>query len=566
MTRGHAPFVLLALLAGAGVARASTDLGTETQRQAGKVLYDKFCAQCHGETGNGQGIATPRVLPKPRDFTSGKFKVRTTPSGSLPTDADIARSIRNGFPYTSMPAWPSFTDTEVQSLVYYVKSLAADTFSNPERHKDPYEIPDPPTYTEESVAKGRELYVQNGCVQCHGELGRGDGPSAPTLQDDWGNALKPADLTMPWTFRGGPTRQDVFRTFTTGLNGTPMPAYAESIAVEDRWHLVNYIASLGGRAETPGYTNLLTVRFVERDLDLTEGAALFEGAPRVRFPLVGQIMEPVRNFHPLVTSLEAQAVHNRREIAIRVTWHDLRAERTGHNGPALAVPIEEEAASAPAAAGGEGEDFWGDAAATPAAAEEAAGDFWGEAAPAAAAGPASEFSDAVALQLPKDPPVGIRKPYFLFGDTGAAVDLWFVDLAKSRVQQFVGRGSGSLEPVLADEIETEVSYEHGEWSVVFKRSMKGEGGVTFEQGQYLPIGFSVWDGGSRERGSKRALSLWQYVYVEPAVQASATGPMLRAGLLVLVVELLLVALVRRKYATGAATPGPVAGGAVRSAS
>jgi len=585
MKRGHSPFsplrrgstcgqpqrkprvspCLLVALASTGLALGSTDLGTEAQRQAGKALYDQDCAQCHGETGNGQGIATPRVLPKPRDFTSGKFKVRTTPSGSLPTDADVARSIRRGFPYTSMPAWPSFTDAEVQSLVYYVKSFAPDAFSNAERHKEPYEIPDPPTYTEDSVAKGRELYVQNGCVQCHGELGRGDGPSAPTLEDDWGNALKPADLTLPWTFRGGPTRQDVFRTFTTGLNGTPMPAYAESIAVEDRWHLVNYIASLAGRAETPGYTNLLTVQFVERDLDLAEGATLFEGVPRARFPLVGQIMEPVRNFHPLVTSLEAQAVHNRREIAIRVTWHDLRAERTGHNGPALVVPIEEEATSAPAAAGG-AEDFWGDAAAVAepaAAAAEDTGDFWGEAEPAAATGPASEFSDAVALQLPKDPPTGIRKPYFLFGDTGAAVDLWFVDLAKSRVQQFLGRGSTSLESVLADEIETIASYEHGEWAVVFKRSMKGEGGVSFEQGQYLPIAFSVWDGGSRERGSKRALTLWQYVYVEPAVQASATGPMLRAGLLVLVVELLLVALVRRKYAT---EPGFVAGGAVRSAS
>jgi len=565
--RGHSPFLALVALVGVGstgVALGSTDLGTDAQRQAGKALYDKYCSQCHGETGDGAGIATPRVLPKPRDFTSGKYKVRTTPSGSLPTDADIARSIRGGFPYTSMPAWPNFTDAEVQTLVYYLKSLAADVFSNAERHKEPYPIPDPPAYTEESVAKGREQYVLNGCVQCHGELGRGDGPSAPTLEDDWGHLLKPADLTLPWTFRGGPTRQDVFRTFTTGLNGTPMPAYAESIVVDDRWHLVNYIASLSGRAETPGYTNLLLIKFVERDLDLAESAAMFEGVPRVRFPLVGQIMEPGRNFHPLVTSLEAQAVHNRREVAIRVTWNDLRAERTGHNGPALPVPIEEEATITPAATEDE-EDFWGDAAeAAPAAAVEDTADFWGQAEPAAAAGPVSEFSDAVAVQLPKDPPSGIRKPHFLFGDMVAPVDLWFVDLARDRVQQYLGRGSSSLEPVLADEIDTAVSYEHGEWSVVFKRPMKGRGGVSFEQGQYLPIAFSVWDGGSRERGNKRALSLWQYVYVEPAEEISVAGPMVRAGLLVLVAELLLVAFVRRKYAAGAPAPGIVGGREVRS--
>jgi mono/diheme cytochrome c family protein len=533
--------------------------------ETGKALYDKNCAQCHGDKGDGNGIATPRVLPKPRDFTSGKFKVRTTPSGSLPTDADIARSIRYGFPYTSMPAWPTFSDNEVLSLVAHVKSFAADAFADAERRKEPYDIPDPPSFSDESAAKGRELYLQNGCVQCHGDQGRGDGPSAPTLQDDWGNPLKPADLTMPWTFRGGATRQDIFRTFTTGMNGTPMPAYADSIAVDDRWHLVNYIASLSHGAERPGYTNLMTVRFVERDLDLSQGAALFDGAPKARFPLVGQIMEPVRNFHPLVTSLEAQAVHNRREVAIRLTWHDLRAERAGRNGPALPVPIEEEAAAAPAA-GGEAEgDFWGEAAAPAqaAAADAGGGDFWGEEAPAAA-GPAGEFSDAIALQLPKDTPTGIRKPYFLFGDSSAAVDLWFVDLAQSQVQQFVGKGSASLERVMTDQIDTLASYDNGEWSVVFKRSMSGEGGVPFVQGQYLPLAFSVWDGGSRERGSKRALSLWQYLYVEPAVQASTLGPVVRTGLLVLVVELVIVGLVRRKHALRPA--GQPAGGAVRSAS
>ena len=45
------------------------------------------------------------LLPRPRDFTSGKFKIRTTPSGALPTDDDLRHIIREGMPYTSMPAW-----------------------------------------------------------------------------------------------------------------------------------------------------------------------------------------------------------------------------------------------------------------------------------------------------------------------------------------------------------------------------------------------------------------------------------------------------------------------------
>ncbi len=51
------------------LAAASTpaqDLGTEQQRAAGKVLYDKFCSQCHGDNGDGEGYATPYMLPRPR--------------------------------------------------------------------------------------------------------------------------------------------------------------------------------------------------------------------------------------------------------------------------------------------------------------------------------------------------------------------------------------------------------------------------------------------------------------------------------------------------------------------
>ena len=92
------------------------DIGTDAQRESGKTLYLKNCSQCHGDNGDGEGYATPHLFPKPRNFTSGKFKVRTTPNGALPTHQDLVNIIRRGMPYTSMPAWPNLSDSEVSDL------------------------------------------------------------------------------------------------------------------------------------------------------------------------------------------------------------------------------------------------------------------------------------------------------------------------------------------------------------------------------------------------------------------------------------------------------------------
>jgi mono/diheme cytochrome c family protein len=528
LRRGCVAALVASLCAVPGLVRAQApDVGTEAQRESGKALYLKYCAQCHGEKGDGEGYATPHLMPRPRNFTTGKFKVRTTPNGALPTHQDLVNIIRRGMPYTSMPAWPDFSDAEVANLAYFVMTFSAD-FSNAELAPKPISIPSAPSSSNESVALGKKLYEETGCVRCHGNLGRADGPSAPTLKDDWGHPIRAANLSQRWTFRGGPSREDIFRTMSTGFNGTPMPSFADSLSPEQRWAITDFIVSLSG-SEGPGYTNLVIAKPAAAPIDLSKGAALFDNAPVAHFPIVGQIMEPTRSFHPPANTVAVQAIYDADSMALLVRWHDMSAEKAGTNGPALPVPREEEQAPA-------------------APASETAQDPFADA--AAAAVPPPEFSDAVAVQIPSQAVTGARKPYFIFGDSQNAVDLLFFDLAKSEPQQFTGKGSSDVTPSTAGELTGTANYDQGEWSVIFKRPLRPKSGAAFVPGEFMPIAFSIWDGFSRERGNRRGLSLWYSIYTEPADVPSAVGPMIRTALVILAIELALIGWARRRQGRG----------------
>ncbi len=418
--------------------------------------------------------------------------------------------------------------------------------------------------------------------------------SAPTLVDDWGKPIRVADLTMPWTFRGGGSRQDIFRTMSGGFNGTPMPGFHGSLPVEDIWSITNYMVSLSGGPSDKGtpeapYGELLRAVGTEEELDLERGAELFEAAPSTMFPIVGQIIEPGRNFYPSAVAVKAQAIYNSEEIAFRLTWHDMRAERTGQNAPDIAAPRWEDElpSSGSGQAGSEsGDDFWGtggdeggsedgdfwgtdeDEGGSNGAADDG-GDFWGtedegsgddggddfwgdadDGSTPTASGPVSEFSDAVALQFPVKMPDGVVKPYILFGDAQNPVELWFVDLAQSAASTFVARGSAAVTPGEDEPPAMVADYDQGEWSVIFKRKRKSRAAISFDENAFIPIAFSVWDGFNRERGNKRGLTAWYDLYLEPLAAPSAIGPMAKAGLGVLGLELLIIGFVRRKYGKG----------------
>ncbi|GIV60160.1 MAG: hypothetical protein KatS3mg043_1249 [Rhodothermaceae bacterium] len=508
--RRRAALLLAALVVlPTGLLAQEPDLGTEAQRAAGRQVYLEKCAQCHGENGDGQSYATPFLRPAPRDFTAGIFKFRTTPSGELPTTDDLRRSIREGMPYTSMPAWRGvLSSTEITNLAYFIKTFN-DDFTGPYGVPTVVEIPRDPGFDEDNLERGRQVYEENQCADCHGNQGRGNGPSAPTLEDQWGFHIRPADLTKRWTFRNGQTRRDIYRTFTTGLDGSPMPSY--DMPEEDRWALVDYVWSLS-RSE-PNYATAAYSHAVEGPLDLSRGPALFEEAEPAYFPVVGQVIEPGRSFYPGVNGIELRAVHNADEIAFLVTWHDLRADTRGRNGPDLPAPMNEPARP----------------------------------------DTATTFSDAVALQFPATLPTGVERPYFLFGDRKNAVDLWFVDLAEGTGRRYIGRGYRDLQPASdGPPIEVRAAYDDGAWQVLFKRARLAGEGLSFPEDTFVPIAFSVWDGFNQERGNKRGITSWYAVYIAPLEQPAALGPALGYGLATLLLGLALVGYTRRKYRTATA--------------
>ncbi len=502
MTRG---FVLIcSLILTAGVCRAQDpDMGTEAQRKAGKVIYEHKCAQCHGDNGDGNGVAAAFFRPAPRDLTAATYKIRTTESGALPTDDDLKAVIRKGMPYTGMPAWPGLSEHELSNVVYYMKTFVED-FADPEAIEPVIKIPRAPRFSEASVQRGQELYEENKCADCHGTLGRGYGKSSATLKDDFDKPIRPADMTKRWTFRGGSTREDIYRTFTTGLNGTPMPSYADLIETEDRWHLVDYVYSFS--RDEPEYSTLVIASGIEAEINLDQGETLFEDAPPAFFPVVGQVIEPGRNFYPSANAVEVRAVYNATDIAIMLVWHDMTGETSGTNGPSMPVPR-----------------FDPDA-------EEEAGAI---------------YSDAVAVQTPSKKLSGSVKPYFLFGDTKNAVDIWFADLAKGEGEFFVGRGSQNIESG-QDAIPVRSAYRDGAWNVIFKRSRFPADGLSFDEGSFVPVAFSIWDGFAGERGNKRGVTSWYHLYLQPLREDSKAIPVAGYGILALLVELVVIQVVRKR--------------------
>jgi cytochrome c oxidase cbb3-type subunit 2 len=227
---------------------------------SGKQLFYRYCWGCHGFRGDGNGEnwlppsswLGPYLNIQPRDFVAATFKCRSTLTGTLPTDQDLYNSLVRGFVNSAMPSWITLTDQNRADLIAFIKTFSA-RWKN-EKSGDPIKVPPETKLTVESIKQGQQLFQKLECWKCHGQEGRGDGPSASTLTDSNDQPIRPYNFAVGSRFKCGVTNQDLYKIFITGLDGTPMPSFADVIKPEDAWDLVHFLRTLQVTHASPELT------------------------------------------------------------------------------------------------------------------------------------------------------------------------------------------------------------------------------------------------------------------------------------------------------------------------
>lgn len=489
------PVVLLAvgltlLATGQGGPPGAARRGQLPSPETGKPLYALHCLQCHGEKGLGDGQAALFLYPKPRDFTRGLFKIRTTPSGSLPTDQDLFDTLARGMPGSAMPSFSELPAQERWALVSYVKTLVeVYQYRKPE---PPVRVGQPAAKTAAALALGQEMYRKMECFICHGETGRGDGPAAADLVDDWEIPIKVRDLT-DGTYKGGPADRDLYLRFTTGMTGSPMPAYSDDkMTPAERWALVHYVQSLRRPDRpliVPPANGQVTAARVTGALPPSEPFdAVWKQATPANIP-----MNPLWQRTDSVSHMTISALHDDNEIAFLLEWRDARPEV----GSSRTEEFRDAAAIQFGLAGEKSLTFLG------MGHQQGAANIWqwksdwqAELAQAAVAYPAT------------------HSDFYPFGDgflSGRMANNPFSAAARqSPVENLAAIGFGTLTSQPDQVVRGQGLWNDGRWHVVMRRSLKaaGKNDVSFAPGVSVPFALAAWDGAQGDRDGRKMVSSW----------------------------------------------------------
>ncbi|MFQ5563946.1 MAG: c-type cytochrome [Parvularculaceae bacterium] len=506
----------------------------------GRNLYELHCATCHGTDGAGDGPAADFVYPAPRDFTIGMFKYKTSPFKTMPpTDEDIFHTIKKGLPGTAMPAWESvLNDAQIRELIKVVKGFdlvgtwapedAPDADFNDEGRymKDPLSITErsstenPIPFTEDSVAKGKKLFERT-CAQCHGMDGRGNPAVDKRLKDEWGVRIWPRDLTKPWTWRvteiadnTEETIRNIYTRLSVGIPGTPMPAHADKLSEEERWHIANYVYTLRNYTAPLSREKIIEGLKVDGELPKDVHDPLWESARPTTLMLLPNIMKGERLFKALNDALTVRLLYNEGEIAFLLEIDD----RT-HS-----LPGDPDAEST----------------------QDRSLEL---------------HSDALAVQLPtagsfRTGPT-VEKPLFRHGDRSRPTVIWYWNAgsaeppAPASITLLDGVGDDKqLHPRANDHsVSASGEWVNGRWRVMMTRSRQAEDprDISFNEGAFVPISFASWDGSNGEIASKHSLTPWYWMILpSPVDPVKINFPPIIAAFFVFFAGLVVIRSARRR--------------------
>lgn len=475
---------------------------TQLTAKTAETLFEENCALCHGDEGQGDGVAASLLSPKPRDFRSGMFRLVSTDNGRA-TKSDLARTIRRGMPGTSMPPWTKFSDDEVQRLAQYLldlrrQALVAQAIG---RGKEPgaalawatrrsqpgasIEIPPAPELASPETLKASFVEL---CAACHAE--DGTGKNDPSWRTEQGFPIESRNFRRG-VFKGGRSDEDLYLRIAAGMPGTPMPDYG-LVPPEQIWNMVRYIQSMSDpSAQDQAWVRaeVVTARRVRRMPTLDDAA--WQDVPQSRLALL-----PLWATDQAIQSASIKAVHNRSQLAVLLEWADPQQD--------LGIGLD-------------------------------------------------RFPDGAALQLTTDP----EPPLFAMGAVGSPLEIWHWRTGAARTssaqaehyysdsagwshesgKQFLtaravgnplAQGSGHAAEYTAEQLGTlrarapdaesvrvSGSFREGRWRVMFRRSLSTKRKTDIElKAETISIAIAVWDGRLGDRNGKKSVSIWQQLVLE----------------------------------------------------
>lgn len=487
---------------------------SQTAKPSDNPLYTEYCLPCHGITGAGDGELAYLLFPKPRDFTSGRFKLRSTPSGSRPTINDLTNVILNGMPGTPMPSFQFLASEQISSLADYVGELAQFGAGEPEEISVPKPLPSSPAL----IDLGRQAYDDMGCVQCHGSAGKGDGLSAATLKDEWGYPIAVRDFTTG-NYLGGGSPEKLYLRFIGGMDGTPMPSYLDMLAAlsdsEDEqqrilWGLIYYVKSLevestltaerhdptDGVIVVPAVANALSAE----DLSILDGSH-WQSAEEYTIPLNRLWQQSGNN----TAIAKVSAVHTKKYLAVKLTWSDVTEDtdtyriQDFHDGAAIQFSIDGTTGFHGMGSSPHPTDIW----------------YWkadwqkrfatGQR-PDIELAYSSRASDAAIATYPSVMDEQAFLPGISAGNVLSSPEL------SSPIEEAGATGPQTLASN-ADKRHTVTGggqWDGQQWTVVFVRKLniRKKDAVRFKKRGSYPIGFAIWNGSAGDRNGQKSVSTW----------------------------------------------------------